>query len=422
MRSAAVLQAAKRYSRGRWPRRDRELCRHCGRADELHHGPEHFCTQSAEKLRQQLAVVTQLRAADAFLRGVKNTIRGKPWDSRSGAHDVAAGAGTPSMKLRGGEGGIDYRKWEHLEEDSSDMERGRRNRAGLASAEWDLCRKAEDGDFSSGLDDADGLPFGEEHHRAPAVCGEGPAVRATLEEHEDTSSTDGADVEVSSASSGEEACDDDNVIVHVHADTRVPGAGLHAGVQSAEHVRTAERGDEDAIMSEELGTSRRNEDPQRVSAGQEGGGGLVGSTGTLPILPDAVAPHAPKTARATAILSRAGHLRSAGSRQTKIAQDTQGSGPSKVKLTNRELEHATVRRQVLNSGGLPGVNICNMHDGVSRTEDLLYEWEQSYFDVNVYIPLARFTRSPAKLGGGTAAAAAEGFGDEGVGEVSRAHV
>ena len=130
---------------------------------EAHHGEERFCTRSAEKLRRQLQFVLRVRAADAFLRRARNTFVGRQADDTG-------------VRLRGGGGGsregIDYSKWAHLDESSSRSDVRK-------AAFWDLERRPEDGDFSSGLSDA------EPAHRLraaspeqPAQCSEDPGASA----------------------------------------------------------------------------------------------------------------------------------------------------------------------------------------------------------------------------------------------------
>jgi len=159
-----TLRAAKRFSpRRRWWSCDEATCRHCGHMAEAHHGEERFCTRSAEKLRRQLQFVLRLRAADAFLRRARNTFVGRQADDTG-------------VRLRGGGGGsregIDYSKWAHLDESSSRSDVRK-------AAFWDLERRPEDGDFSSGLSDA------EPAHRLraaspeqPAQCSEDPGASA----------------------------------------------------------------------------------------------------------------------------------------------------------------------------------------------------------------------------------------------------
>jgi len=141
-----TLRAAKRFSpRRRWFAREEAACRHCGRPAEAHHGTERFCTASAEKLRRQLQLVQRLRAADAFLRGVKNAIVGRRV-ADAAAQGADGGAYASGQRLRGGGGGtIDYSRWAHLDDDDSSHPDVRK------AAFWDLGRRPEDGDFSSDL-------------------------------------------------------------------------------------------------------------------------------------------------------------------------------------------------------------------------------------------------------------------------------
>ena len=142
----AALRDAKRYSPcSGWFCRNRELCRHCGKTAHLHYGSECFCTRSAEGLRQQIEIVMHLKAAEAFLWRVKNTLRGRDAD------------GHALLQLRGG--GINHSGWERLGDCNDDDLRLKRTRGGdqglQEAALWDLQRKAEDGDFSSGLEGED---------------------------------------------------------------------------------------------------------------------------------------------------------------------------------------------------------------------------------------------------------------------------
>jgi len=156
-RAAAALRAAKRYSPGGlWLRlRGRAAaCRHCGRTCEEHHGAERFCTRSAETVRRKLEVVRKLQAIDAFLRRCKNRLRGRWEDGAQGGvafPDGKAGA------LRGG-AGIDYAKWDALDVRGEGLHIRQRRRVAQEARHWDLRRRAEEGDFSSEVEEGKSSP------------------------------------------------------------------------------------------------------------------------------------------------------------------------------------------------------------------------------------------------------------------------
>jgi hypothetical protein len=152
--SAEALRAAKRYS----PRRGHEECQHCGRTSEEHFGREHFCTRSAETLRWKLDVVQRLQDTYHFLRRVKRTIIGRGWNGATNTSAPATGLG--ALRLKGGRV-IDYAKWDHLDDFSDGDVLLKAQREAM---QWDLHRRAEDGDFSSGLELDDGGACHEDHH------------------------------------------------------------------------------------------------------------------------------------------------------------------------------------------------------------------------------------------------------------------
>ena len=333
--SEAVLLAAKRYSPKRCLfQRHVDSCRHCGRAGAEHHGTERFCTRSAERLRQQVAVVHHLHATDAFLRRVRNFVRGRGWDNAPKQHGSTVLLRQQLGQLRGG-GAIDYAKWDTLVD--SDDEHVRvlqqnynrtRGTAACDAAEWHLHRKAEDGDFSSGLDDKESEvhnnPCCRPVHMPQVLPSEAAEAAANVRRH--------------GLGSAELTADDSTVRSAVPGDNVDDGAG-----KDMSHAMT-------------LGHD---------------------ATGTAPVT-------GPET-DFTDENDEACGAEKDGKRETGITDST-CARPTDTSLASNSWQ------KVLNPpNGLAGV--LRVDAGC-----LLYGWKQSYYDVHLSIPLALLDDAAAGVG------------------------